>query len=105
MTSAISAANLQRPRSSSTFSRSAESYFLVVCGFDSSGFPDLVLAVLDRYEREFVTPYVNVPLGGLDTGRISALTAKAYRSYIRRWIRPGQVPDHRIQQAPAAVLN
>ena len=48
----------------------------------------LMSAVLDRYEREFVTPCANAPLGAVDEGRISTLTAKAYRSYLRRWIRP-----------------
>lgn len=51
--------------------------------------PDVTMAsVLDRYEREFVTPCVQVPLGGVDDGRISSLTAKSYRSYIRGWISP-----------------
>jgi len=45
-------------------------------------------AVLDRYEREYVTPYVELPLGAVDDGKISSLTAKSYRSYIRVWIRP-----------------
>jgi integrase len=45
-------------------------------------------AVLDRYEREFVTPYAKAPLGSVDDGKISTLTAKAYRSYLRRWISP-----------------
>lgn len=45
-------------------------------------------AVLDRYERELITPYVNVPLGGIDDGRISSMTARAYRSYLRHWICP-----------------
>ena len=40
-------------------------------------------AVLDRYEREFLTPYVELPLGALDDGKISVQTAKSYRSYIR----------------------
>jgi hypothetical protein len=46
-------------------------------------------AVVDRYEREFVTPCANTPLGSVDDGRIGTLTAKAYRSYLRRWISPG----------------
>jgi integrase len=45
-------------------------------------------AMLDRYEREMITPYVNVPLGGIDDGRISSMTARAYRSYLRHWICP-----------------
>jgi integrase len=45
-------------------------------------------SVLERYEREVVTPYVTVPLGGIDDGKISTLTAKSYRSYLRRWICP-----------------
>ena len=45
-------------------------------------------AVLDRYEREFVTPCATAPLGAIDDGKISTLTAKAYRSYLRRWISP-----------------
>jgi integrase len=44
-------------------------------------------AVLDRYEHEYVTPYAELPLGANDDGRISALTAKSYRSYIKCWIR------------------
>jgi hypothetical protein len=43
-------------------------------------------AVLDRYERELIEPSIDVPLGGLDDGRISSLTARAYRSYLKRWI-------------------
>ncbi len=45
-------------------------------------------AVLDRYEREFVAPCATSPLGTVDDGKISSLTAKAYRSYLRRWISP-----------------
>lgn len=45
-------------------------------------------AVLDRYEREFVTPYAKAPLGSVHEGKISTLTAKAYRSYLHRWISP-----------------
>ena len=45
-------------------------------------------AVLDRYEREFLTPYTERPLGTIDDGKISVQTAKFYRSYIRGWIRP-----------------
>jgi integrase len=45
-------------------------------------------AVLDRYEREFVTPCATSLLGTVDDGKISSLTAKAYRSYLRRWISP-----------------
>jgi integrase len=45
-------------------------------------------AVLDRYEREYLAPYVDLPLGAVDDGVISSLTAKSYRSYICRWIRP-----------------
>lgn len=45
-------------------------------------------AVLDRYEREMVEPSIKVPLGAVDDGRISSLTAKAYRSYLRGWICP-----------------
>jgi integrase len=45
-------------------------------------------SVLERYEREVVTPYVTVPLGESDDGKISTLTAKSYRSYLRRWICP-----------------
>ena len=45
-------------------------------------------AVLDRYEREFVTPYAKAPLGSVNEGKISTLTAKAYRSYLHRWISP-----------------
>ena len=45
-------------------------------------------AVLDRYEREFVTPCATAPLDTVDDGKISTLTAKAYRSYLRRWISP-----------------
>jgi integrase len=45
-------------------------------------------AVLDRYEREFLTPYTERPLGAVDDGKISVQTAKSYRSYIRGWVRP-----------------
>ena len=45
-------------------------------------------AVLDRYEREFLTPHVELPLGAVDDGKISVQTAKSYRSYIRCWIGP-----------------
>lgn len=45
-------------------------------------------AVLDRYERELITPYVKLPLGAIDDGRISSMTARAYRSYLRHWICP-----------------
>ena len=45
-------------------------------------------AVLKRYEHEYVTPYVELPLGAVDDGKISSLTAKSYRSYIRCWIKP-----------------
>jgi integrase len=45
-------------------------------------------AALDRYEREHLTPYVELPLGAVDDGKISSLTAKSYRSYIRGWIKP-----------------
>lgn len=45
-------------------------------------------AVLDRYEREYVTPFAELPLGAEDNGAITCLTAKSYRSYIKCWIRP-----------------
>jgi len=45
-------------------------------------------AVLERYERELLTPYAELSLGAVDSGKITALTAKSYRSYIRGWIRP-----------------
>jgi len=45
-------------------------------------------AVLDRYEREYISPSANLELGAIDAGRISSLTAKSYRSYIHRWIKP-----------------
>jgi integrase len=45
-------------------------------------------AVLDRYERELIEPSIKVPLGAVDDGRISSLTARAYRSYLKRWISP-----------------
>jgi integrase len=45
-------------------------------------------AVLDRYEREYITTSAELPLGAEDDGRISSLTAKSYRSYLKCWIRP-----------------
>ena len=59
-------------------------------------------AVLDRYEREFLTPYVELPLGALDDGKISVQTAKSYRSYIRCWIRPrwGEYPIAEFTKPP-----
>jgi integrase len=47
-----------------------------------------MLAVLDRYEREYLTPYAERPLSAIDDGKISVQTEKSYRSYIRCWIRP-----------------
>ncbi|HUN86768.1 MAG TPA: hypothetical protein VMU48_20475 [Terracidiphilus sp.] len=50
--------------------------------------PVTMAAILDRYERELVTPYLAVPLGGADEGRLSSMTARAYRSWLRNWICP-----------------
>jgi integrase len=56
---------------------------------ESEVVPNVTMAaVLDRYERELITPYVNLPLGAIDDGRISCMTARAYRSYLRHWICP-----------------
>lgn len=44
--------------------------------------------LLDRYERECVTPFVEVPIGGLDNRRPSVQCARGYRSVIRKWVRP-----------------
>jgi integrase len=45
-------------------------------------------AALDWYEREYLTPYAERPVGAVDDGKISVQTAKSYRSYTRGWIRP-----------------
>jgi len=50
--------------------------------------PVTMAAVLDRYEREFVTPCLKVPPGGADEGRLSSMTARAYPSWLRNWICP-----------------
>lgn len=63
--------------------------FRLSANSESDVVPQLTMtAVLDRYEREFVTPCVQVALGAVDDGKISSLTAKSYRSYIRGWISP-----------------
>jgi integrase len=43
---------------------------------------------LDRYERECVKPFVDVPIGGLDNRRPSVQCARGYQSIIRKWVRP-----------------
>lgn len=50
--------------------------------------PVTMAAVLDRFESECVTPYLKVPVGGADEGRLSSMTARAYRSWLRNWICP-----------------
>ncbi len=52
-----------------------------VAGVTMAGF-------LDRYERECVTPFVEVPIGGLDHRTPSVQCARGYRSVIRKWVRP-----------------
>lgn len=43
--------------------------------------------LLDRYQRECVTPFVDVPIGGVDNRRPSVQCARGYRSVIRKWLR------------------
>jgi integrase len=43
---------------------------------------------VDRYERECVTPFVEVPIGGLDNRTPSSHCARGYRSVIRKWVGP-----------------
>jgi integrase len=47
-----------------------------------------VAGLLDRYLQEAITPCINIPLGGLDEGKMSSLCAKAYRANINNWLRP-----------------
>ena len=44
--------------------------------------------VLDRYERECVEPFINVPIGGVIQRKPSVQCARTYRSFIRKWLRP-----------------
>jgi len=68
--------------------QAADSYRLSANSESDRAVQVTMAALLERYEREYVTPYVTVGLGEVDDGKITALTAKAYRSYIRRWISP-----------------
>lgn len=43
---------------------------------------------LDRYERECVTPFVEVPIGSHDSHTPSVQCARSYRSIIGKWVRP-----------------
>ena len=47
-----------------------------------------VEGLLDRYLQEVITPCIDIPLGGLDEGKMSSLCAKAYRGNINNWLRP-----------------
>jgi integrase len=42
--------------------------------------------LLGRYERECVTPFCEVPLGGMDNRTPSVHCARSYRSIIRKWL-------------------
>lgn len=44
--------------------------------------------LVDRYERECVMPFVEVPIGGFDNRIPSVHCARGYRSIIRKWVRP-----------------